>query len=375
MRVPERLEVACISTHCVFVVLVLFVCCCCFIRCDSSQPLLLQDTTASSMLDYLSVALGFINTLISDSMRRHVPIQLACGLGGVGTNGTTIADVRDSRRAGKASLSDVLLPYGWPQGAPPTALASLAISTLTAGRTPALTSSLLSLANLEPLAMLDMEQLPAAVTPFTIQPSASSGTTGSAGPPPPFSMRWILIAGSLLQLPHAASPAASPFWQALWACTCTPACTAEGLDLWGERRKPRMEHLSADATGRQRAAWLAAAILSGLVPREQQMMASLLGASLVEARASARPVLPAAALGGGIAAEAERATLMDASLVFADAERTAATILPAVLVSAPRAQVCDSGALCTSCLCVMIAKSSSSRDLPSKYKNFVQDCT
>ena len=139
-----------------------------------------------------------------------------------------------------------------------TPLATLPTCAARAAARPELAAPLLTLARDSPDSLLDLEA-----------PLA----THAAGPAP-FNLRWALLAGSLCDLVLGTPAHAAPFWRALLECDSAPSLSGR-IDLWGAQRAIDAREVSSDASGGVWASWLAAALLSGLLPAEREAVPQL----------------------------------------------------------------------------------------------------
>jgi hypothetical protein len=144
----------------------------------------------------------------------------------------------------------VLKPLGFDEARPQ---ASLPCCARNVANHPELSPLLLSLSSDLPAAILDLE--------------SAAPHSAAAAQPVPWNMRWALLAGSLCDLTLGSPPSAAPFWRALLDCASAPQCKSK-LDLWGCGRCIDAGPVGQDGSGFVWASWLAAALLSGMLPVE-----------------------------------------------------------------------------------------------------------
>ena len=202
-------------------------------------------------------------------------------------------------RCGTDHLSSALVPLGlktqWPQ-------ATLSLCARRAAARPELSALLLTLARQVPAALLDLDLADAA--------------------PRAWNMRWAFLAGSACDLALGTPAEAAPFWRALLDTSAAPECDGR-LDLWGAGRAVDADAVAADSSGFVWASWLAAAMLSGLLPEE------LAACPQVVAHALAPPEATTAEAVGALASiPARLATDMRAALTAAreDVRRQAGAV-------------------------------------------------
>lgn len=105
----------------------------------------------------------------------------------------------------------------------------------------------------------------------TLAPAAIlevSGLLDSDNSPVPWSLRWCILAGSLCDLANNHSSKGAAFWNGLLSILSSPQIQ-DIVDMWGDERKPDIQAVHNDAKGEVWGQWLAAALLSGMMPEEQ----------------------------------------------------------------------------------------------------------
>lgn len=155
-----------------------------------------------------------------------------------------------SCRCGRISLLQAVAPFGIDTNNTAETLLATSVNDTAQG---GIICVLDRLASVAPAAMLEISGL-----------LSSSNASG----PFPWSLRWCILAGSLCDLANNRSSQGAAFWNGLLSVV-TSHEIREYVDMWGDARMPDVDAIHKDIKGEVWGQWLAAALLSGMMPQEQ----------------------------------------------------------------------------------------------------------
>lgn len=122
---------------------------------------------------------------------------------------------------------------------------------------------------------------------------------GTVESPVAWSLRWSILCGSLCDLANNRSSRGAAFWNGLLRIVAQPVIH-DFVDMWGDCRAPDVEAVHSDAKGEVWGQWLAAALLSGMLPQEQMYCPQHLMDVLVLKCGGARQAAPLSTLAAAV---------------------------------------------------------------------------